>query len=57
MHVNGKMRPVGTVPGMGGEGQRRMMEGVNSTVIYCKKFCKCRNVPPAQQQQNRYNLI
>jgi hypothetical protein len=28
-----------------------MMEGVNSTMIYllyCKKFCKCHNVSPAQ---------
>jgi hypothetical protein len=22
-----------------------MMEGVNSTMIYCKNFCKCHNVP------------
>jgi hypothetical protein len=33
MYVNGKMRPVETVPGMGGEGKRRMMEGMNSTKI------------------------
>jgi hypothetical protein len=49
MYVNAKMRPVETVPGMGEEGQRRMMEGVNSSVIYsihCKNFCKCHNVPP-----------
>jgi hypothetical protein len=26
---------------------------VNSTMIYCKNFCKCRNVPPAQQQKNK----
>jgi hypothetical protein len=24
-----------------------MMEGVNSTVIYCKNFCKCHSVPPS----------
>jgi hypothetical protein len=23
--------------------------GVNSTMIYCKKFCKCHNVPLVQQ--------
>jgi hypothetical protein len=46
MHVNGKMRPVQTIPGMGG---RRMMEGVNSTIVYCKNFYKCYNVPPVQQ--------
>jgi hypothetical protein len=27
----------------------RMMEGVNLTMIYCKNFCKCHNVPPVQQ--------
>jgi hypothetical protein len=41
MYENGKMRPVEAVPGM--------MEGVNSTIIYCKHFCKCHNVPPVQQ--------
>jgi hypothetical protein len=41
------MRPVETVPGIEGGG-RRMMEGVNSTVIYCKNFYKCHNVPPVQ---------
>jgi hypothetical protein len=24
-------------------------EGVNLTLIYCKNFYKCHNVPPAQQ--------
>jgi hypothetical protein len=23
---------------------------VNSTMIYCKNFCKCHNVPPIQQK-------
>jgi hypothetical protein len=23
--------------------------GVNSTMIHCKNFCKCHNVPPVQQ--------
>jgi hypothetical protein len=47
MYVNGKMTLVETIPGM--EGWLRMVEGVNSTVIYlmhCKNFCKCHNVPP-----------
>jgi hypothetical protein len=33
----------------GGKGYRRMVEGVNSSMIYfmcCKNFCKCHNVPP-----------
>jgi hypothetical protein len=33
MYVNIKMIPVDTVPGMG-RGQKRMMEGVNSSMIY-----------------------
>jgi hypothetical protein len=46
MYENGKMRPVETIPGMGGGEQRRMMEGVNSTTIYSKNFCKCYKLPP-----------
>jgi hypothetical protein len=38
-----------TLLGMGGEGIRRMMEGVQSTRIYYKNFYKCYNVPPIQQ--------
>jgi hypothetical protein len=26
-----------------------MMEGINSTMVYYKKFCKCHNVPSKQQ--------
>jgi hypothetical protein len=47
MHVNGKMRPVETTPGMG-DGIKENGGGVNSTMIYlihCKNFCKCHNVP------------
>jgi hypothetical protein len=44
MYDNGKMRHVETIPGMGG-GRRRMMEGVNSTMINCKNFCKCPCTP------------
>jgi hypothetical protein len=32
----------------GGGGQKRMMEVVNLTMIHCKNFCKCCNVPPVQ---------
>jgi hypothetical protein len=47
MYENGKMRPVETVPGMG-VGIKENDGGVNSTMIYCKTFCKCHNVPPIQ---------
>jgi hypothetical protein len=51
MHVNGKIRPIETIPEMRGK-KGEMMEGVNSTMIYliyCKNFCKCHNASPAQQ--------
>jgi hypothetical protein len=42
-----------TIPGIGGKGnKRRMMESVNSSMIYfiyCKNFCKCHNVPPSSK--------
>jgi hypothetical protein len=46
-----KMRPVETIPGMGERGDKGewMTEGVNSTMIYYKNFCKCHNVPSGQQ--------
>jgi hypothetical protein len=43
---NGKMGPVETVPGKGARGERRMMEGVNLTMIYYKNFSEGHNVPP-----------
>jgi hypothetical protein len=49
MYVNGKMRPVETVPGMGRGGKiKKNGEGVNSIMIYLihlKNICKCHNVP------------
>jgi hypothetical protein len=47
VHENRKMRPVETVPGMGERG-RENDEGGELTMIYCKDFCKCHNVFPAQ---------
>jgi hypothetical protein len=41
------MRPIETIPGIGRGGQRRIKKNdgwVNSTMIYCKNFCKCHNV-------------
>jgi hypothetical protein len=29
-----------------------MMEGVNLTMIYCKNFCKCQNVPQYNNNNN-----
>jgi hypothetical protein len=46
MYENGKIRPVEIIPGMGEE---KMMEEVNSIVIYCKNFDNCQNVPSIQQ--------
>jgi hypothetical protein len=33
---------------MGRRGIKESDGGVNSTMIYCKKFYKCHNVPPVQ---------
>jgi hypothetical protein len=47
MYGNGKMRPVEIIARMG-----RLKENDgwdNSTMIYCKNFGKCHNVPPVQQ--------
>jgi hypothetical protein len=49
MYENGKMRPVETVPGVEGRKIKENDRGVNSTMIYCKSFCKCHNVPSTQQ--------
>jgi hypothetical protein len=46
-YENGKMGHVETIPGME---ERRKMEGMNSTMIYCKNFCKCQSIPPVQQE-------
>jgi hypothetical protein len=51
MHVNVKLIPVETVPGIRGEGMKESARGVNSNMIHllhCKNFCKCKchNVPP-----------
>jgi hypothetical protein len=43
MYVNGKNRPVETIPGMREKGIN--VGVVNSIIIYCKKFYKCHNVP------------
>jgi hypothetical protein len=48
MYENGKMRSVETIMKSVGE-KRRMVEGMNSTVIYYKNFYKYHNVPPVQQ--------
>jgi hypothetical protein len=50
MCVNGKMRPVETIPGISEAGDKgEWWRGVNSSMIYLvyyKSFCKCYNVPP-----------
>jgi hypothetical protein len=49
MYVNGKMRPVKTIPGMGAAGIKESYGGVNLTKIHCKNFCKCHKVSIVQQ--------
>jgi hypothetical protein len=45
MYINGKMRTVETVPGMGGEGIKEMASIIY--LIYCKNFHKCHSVSPS----------
>jgi hypothetical protein len=33
-----------------GGGVKENDGGVSQTMIYCKKFCNCHNVPPARQE-------
>jgi hypothetical protein len=33
-----------------------MMEGVNSTKIYCKNFCKCHNTPPVHNNNDKNGM-
>jgi hypothetical protein len=59
MYVNGKMRPVETIPGIGGEVIKRFMWGVNSTMIYliyCKNFCKCHNNKNKKKRNKKSKL-
>jgi hypothetical protein len=44
MYENGKMRPDKSIPGVEVGGIKEHDGGVNSTVIYCKKFCNHHNV-------------
>jgi hypothetical protein len=46
MYESGKMRPVETIPGMGGGAIKENDGGVNSNMIYCKYFCKCHSATP-----------
>jgi hypothetical protein len=47
--MDGKMRPVETIPGMEGEEKKENNGGGKLTMIYCKNVYKCHNVPQIQQ--------
>jgi hypothetical protein len=49
MYENGIMRPIETISGMWEGKIEENDEGVSSTMIHCKNFGKCHNVPPVQQ--------
>jgi hypothetical protein len=38
-----------TISGMGEVREWKMIEGVDSTMIHCKNFSQCHNVPTVQQ--------
>jgi hypothetical protein len=48
-YINRKMQPVETIPVTERGEINENDEGVNSSMTYCKNFCKCYNVPSAQQ--------
>jgi hypothetical protein len=49
IYANGKMRLAETIPVMGRGGIKENDGGMNSTMIYCKNFCKGHKVPTAEQ--------
>jgi hypothetical protein len=57
MHVI-KIVPFKTILGIGERDKRRMMEGVNSNMTYCKDFHKCHNVPLSSTTiEKNHNLL
>jgi hypothetical protein len=55
MYVDGKMRPVETIPAMGEGGIKENDRGVNSTTLYCKNFCKYHKCTPSTQMYAQYS--
>jgi hypothetical protein len=52
MYVNAKMIPGKTIPGMLGEKDKSVEDGMNPCMIYLihfKNFDKCYNVPPPRK--------
>jgi hypothetical protein len=59
-YVNGKTILVETIPAIVGRGISRMMEGINSSIIYLiyyKNICKCHNVPPPRKTKKKKEKI
>jgi hypothetical protein len=53
------MVPVESIPVMGKGRERRIMEGVNSSMIhliYCKNFCGCHNAPSPSTIKKIYKI-
>jgi hypothetical protein len=46
VYENGKMRPVETIPGVGGGGIKENDGGSEFNYDHCKNLCKYHNVPP-----------
>jgi hypothetical protein len=46
--VSWKVRPAENISEREREEIKEINGEVNSTMIYCKNFCKCHNVPPVQ---------
>jgi hypothetical protein len=57
MYVNGKMRPIKSIPVVKGGVIKEFDGGVNSTMIYCKNFYKCHNVFQYNNIKNKVKKI
>jgi hypothetical protein len=58
MYGNGKVRPVESIPGIGGGRIKNDREVLCIHIlIYCKNFSKCYNVSPAQQLKKIWELF
>jgi hypothetical protein len=53
MNENGKMRPVETIPGIGGRGIKENDGGGNSRMTCCENFGKHHSITPVKQQQQK----
>jgi hypothetical protein len=59
MYVNGKIKAVETIPGMGVEEIKKNGGGSESKIylIFCKNFSKCHNVPSSSTTIKKNHML